>query len=75
MVRHKLDSVNDSTRQGYNLRFICEGCSRAIEANAFEMMLELNRRRFPLSILTLEERGRCELLSSDYYLIARSTNA
>lgn len=59
MVRHKLDSVNDFTRKGYNLRITCNRCSRVVEANAIEMMLELNQRRAPLSILTIEERAKC----------------
>lgn len=59
MVRHKLDSVNDFTRKGYNLRITCNRCSRVVEANAVEMMLELNQRRAPLSILTIEERAKC----------------
>ena len=59
MVRHKLDSVNDFSRRGYNLRITCKRCSRVVEANAVEMMLELNQRRAPLSILTIEERAKC----------------
>ncbi len=59
MVRHTLDSVNDFARQGYNLRFSCDGCGRVIEANAVEMMLELIKQCAPLSITSLEDRARC----------------
>lgn len=59
MVRHSLDSVNDFARQGYNLRITCDGCGRVIEANAIEMMVELNRRRAPLGIAQFEERAKC----------------
>ena len=59
MVRHSLDSVNDFARNGYNLRISCNGCGRVKEANAVEMMLELNRRRAALSIASLEERAKC----------------
>ena len=59
MVRHKLDSVNEFARRGYNLRITCEGCERVVEANTVELMIELNRRRVPLSIASLEERAKC----------------
>ena len=59
MVRHKLDSVNEYARRGYNLRISCGGCGRVIEANAVEMMVQLNRRRASLSIASLEERAKC----------------
>lgn len=59
MVRHSLDSVNEFARQGYNLRFTCDGCGRVIEANSLEMMGELHRRRASMSIAKLEERAKC----------------
>lgn len=59
MVRHSLDSVNEFARQGYNLRIICDDCGRVIEANPVEMMVELNWRRAPLSIVNLEDRAKC----------------
>lgn len=59
MVRHKLDSVNQFARQGYNLRITCEGCGRVVEASAVLMMQELSARRASQSIEKLEERARC----------------
>ncbi|AXK43975.1 hypothetical protein [Erythrobacter aureus] len=59
MARHKLDSVNDFTRRGYNLRFTCEGCGRVVEANAVELLQELGRRRLSLSIERIEDRAKC----------------
>ncbi len=59
MGRHRLDSVNDFARRGYNLRIICEGCGRTVEASAVLMMQELGNRRLSLSIEKIEERARC----------------
>ncbi|SFO94124.1 hypothetical protein SAMN04488060_0857 [Qipengyuania nanhaisediminis] len=59
MARHSLDSVNEFARRGYNLRITCLGCGRVIEANAIELMVELNRQRAPLSIASLEDRAKC----------------
>lgn len=60
MVRHKLDSVNDFARQGYNLRMACDGCARVVEASAFHMMQELAQRGASQSIARLEERAKCQ---------------
>lgn len=59
MVRHSLDSVNEFARRGYNLRIICNGCGRVIEASAVLLMQELAQRGAPLCIARLEERARC----------------
>ena len=59
MARHSLDSVNEFARRGYNLRITCGGCGRIIEAHAVAMMVELNRKRAPLSIASLEDRAKC----------------
>jgi hypothetical protein len=60
MVRHKLDSVNDFTRQGCNLRITCDGCGRVVEASAVHMMQELQQRGASQSIAKLEERAKCQ---------------
>ena len=60
MVRHKLDSVSDFARQGYNLRLTCNGCGRVVEASAPLMMQELSRRHASQSIAKLEERAKCQ---------------
>lgn len=59
MVRHKLDSVNECARRGYNLRITCGGCARVIEANAVLMMEEISRRGGSMALETLEERAKC----------------
>ncbi|MDG6079737.1 hypothetical protein E3U23_11110 [Erythrobacter litoralis] len=59
MVRHKLDSVNECARRGYNLRFTCDGCGHVVEANSSELMIELNARRVSLTLSTIEEKARC----------------
>ena len=59
MVRHKLDSVNNFARAGYNLRITCNGCGRVIEASAVHMMQELAQHRASMSIERLENRARC----------------
>ena len=60
MVRHRLDSVSDFARQGYNLRLTCNGCGRIVEASAPLMMQELSRRHASQSIEKLEERVKCQ---------------
>ena len=59
MARHKLDSVNECARQGYNLRITCEGCARVIEANAVLMMQEIGRRGGSLKLERLEKSAKC----------------
>lgn len=60
MVRHRLDSVNEFARQGYNLRISCRVCNHVVDASAIEMMGELHRRSVGLSIERLEERMKCQ---------------
>lgn len=60
MVRHKLDSVNECARRGYNLRITCRGCHRSIEANAVLMMQELAQRGGSMALEKLEERAKCQ---------------
>ena len=55
MVRHKLDSVSDFSRQGYNLRIRCLGCERVIDANAIIVSLELGKRGASRNIDNLEK--------------------
>jgi hypothetical protein len=57
MVRHKLDSVNECARRGYNLRIICGGCQRVVEANAVLMMQTL--RGQSMALHKVEERAKC----------------
>ena len=59
MAGHKLDSVHECARRGYNLRITCGGCDRAIEANAVLLMQELGRRGEGLALRRLEERAKC----------------
>jgi hypothetical protein len=59
MVRHKLDSVNDFARKGYNLRITCQGCGHVVDASATTMMQDLIRRRCSRSIYVLERRLKC----------------
>lgn len=59
MVRHKLDSVNECARKGYNLRITCAACHHAVEANAALMMQELGRRGAGMSLEAVERRARC----------------
>ena len=59
MVRHKLDSVNECARRGYNLRITCGGCGRVIEANAVHMMQEIGLRGGSMALARLEERAKC----------------
>ena len=60
MARHKLDSVSDFARRGYNLRIRCPGCERVIDASAVEMLQELHRRRVSRQIEAMEHRMRCQ---------------
>lgn len=57
MVRHKLDSVNECARRGYNLRITCAACGRMIEANAVLLMQEM--RGGSMALEKLEERAKC----------------
>jgi hypothetical protein len=59
MARHKLYSVSDFARRGYNLRIRCLGCERVIDASAVEMLQELHRRR-ARQIEAMEHRMRCQ---------------
>ena len=59
MVRHKLDSVNECARRGYNLRITCNGCGRVIEASSVHMMQEMHGHRGGMKLSSLEERARC----------------
>lgn len=58
-MRFSLDSVNDFSRRGYNLRITCDKCGHAIEASAVLMQQELFRRKVSRSIALLEERMKC----------------
>lgn len=59
MVRHKLDSVNECARKGYNLRITCCRCNHVVEANAVVLMQELHGRGVSLTLEKLEDRARC----------------
>ena len=59
MVRHKLDSVNECARKGYNIRLTCGGCGRAVEANAVLLMQELHGHGRGMSLAVLEARAKC----------------
>lgn len=59
MVRHKLDSVNEFARQGYNLRIVCAGCGHVTVASAIEMMQVIAARKLSLRIDALERRLKC----------------
>lgn len=59
MVRHKLDSVNECARKGYDLRITCDGCHRAVVTNAVILMQHLHGRGASMSLAKLEERARC----------------
>ena len=60
MARHKLDSVNECARRGYNLRITCRQCGHVVEANASLMMQELGKRRAGMALEALEDRARCK---------------
>ena len=59
MVRHKLDSLTDFARGGYNARILCEGCGHAVEARASALLIELGPRRARWPVERIEERLRC----------------
>lgn len=59
MVRHKLDSVNECARKGYNLRITCGRCDYVVEANAVLLMQQLHGRGASLTLAKFEERARC----------------
>ena len=59
MARQKLDSVSECVRRGYNLRFTCNGCGRAVEANAVELKLDLYRRHASQLLDVLEDKAKC----------------
>jgi hypothetical protein len=59
VIRHRLDSISDFARQGYNLRFTCGACGHVVDANAIEMMRELHRRKLSLKVSAVERRAKC----------------
>lgn len=59
MARHRMDSLSDVSRKGYNLRFTCRRCSRVIEANATLLQIELYKRGGSLALADIEQRAKC----------------
>jgi primosomal protein N' len=59
MVRHKLDSVSDFARQGYNLRIRCQACEHVVDASAMLMMQEIHRKRRSQQIASVERALNC----------------
>ena len=59
MARHKLDSINDFARQGYNLRIRCLRCDYTVDAEAVSFMQDVYRHRGPRRIEDLEPRMKC----------------
>ena len=58
-MRHHIDSVNDCSRKGYNLRITCEGCGHVVEADTTLMMTELGPARAKWPLGRLEEKMKC----------------
>lgn len=59
MGRHSLDSINDSARSGYRVRFTCQARGYVTDANAVELMGTLHRRRQPLNVEAVGRRAKC----------------
>jgi len=59
MARHKLDSINDFARRGYNVRIRCLRCDYTVDADAVAFMEEVYRHRGPRQIEDLETRMKC----------------
>ena len=53
MGRYRLDTVNDFSRRGYNLRIECRQCNRVTFANAVLMKIEIGaaRAKWPIERL------------------------
>ena len=58
-MRHRIDSVNDCSRKGYNLRITCEDCGHVVEADTTLMMTELGPARAKWPLGRLEEKMKC----------------
>jgi hypothetical protein len=63
MVRHRLDSLSDFARQGYNLRITCNVCGHSVEASPVALLDLAFHRRLPRSIEQLEGRLKCSRCS------------
>lgn len=61
MVRHKLDSVNECARKGYDLRITCRSCGRSSEVSAVIMMQELAKRSASMALTEIERRAKCRI--------------
>lgn len=59
MARHRLDSLHDFARRGYNARFTCGACSHSIEANAVLLVGEIGAARAKWPVERLGERMKC----------------
>ena len=59
MARHRLDSIHDLARRGYNARIACDGCGHVVDANAVLMMGEIGTARAKWSLERLERAMRC----------------
>lgn len=59
LERRSFETLNDFARQAYNLRFSCDGCGRAVEASAIDIIEEIAQRHAPQLIDRLEERAKC----------------
>jgi len=59
MARHRLDSLSDYARQGFNARIVCHACEHVVEANAVLLAQEAHDRRISTDIGKLADRMRC----------------
>lgn len=59
MVRHRLDSISDCARSGYNLRITCLKCDHIIEVNAVLFMQQVGPRIAKMPLDKFEDRARC----------------
>ena len=59
MVRHRLDSISDCSRRGYNLRISCLKCDHVVEADTLELMREMSIELVKMPLGKFESRARC----------------
>ena len=59
MVRHRVDTLNDAARQGYEVKVVCQSCGREQRLDPAVMMARLHGRGLSLRFEAIEERARC----------------
>jgi hypothetical protein len=59
MGTHRLDSVSDFVRHGFNIRVVCLDCKRASVMNALQLLETLTRAKQSTKIPHVAKRLKC----------------